>query len=271
MQFEVPVQTIHLSESEKRFIIENFNSMGRKDLLESINRTRIRKLSMNTLKIRAYHLGVFKTTGKYFKEHNERPVSQDKLYSKDRWLIKREFRKGTPLVNILAVVNMGKDIKVTMDELKKHIEENVSTIDPKSNKKYEFSLEELEYIKQHAGRISVQKIADHLNLTRSRKIASSVVLRRHMVGMGLSVNGRHLNPKSTPNPKRLTNKFSEAEDRFIRDNYQVMTKNQMAAHINSQRPEGSIIVTWAMIDHYTQRNGLIRNWAFKKQIPSDNG
>ena len=122
MQIEVPVQTIHLSEAEEKFISENFESMSRKDLLESINRTRVRKMSMNTLKIRAYHLGVFKTTSMYYKEHNERPVSHDKLHNNDRWLIKREFRKGTPLENILAVVNMGKDIKVTMDELKKHIE-----------------------------------------------------------------------------------------------------------------------------------------------------
>ena len=271
MQIEVPVQTIHLTESEERFIIENFASMRRKDLLESINRTRIRKMSMNTLKIRAYHLGVYETTSAYFKEHNERPVSHDKMYSKDHWLIKREFRKGTPLVNILAAVNMGKDIKVTMDELKKYIEEDVTTVDPKCNKKYEFYPEEVEYIKQHAGRISVQKIANHLNLTRSRKIASSAVLRRYMIGMGLPVNGRQLRPKSTPKPKRITNKFSEAEDRFIRDNYQGMTKNKMATHINSLRHEGSIIVTWAMIDHYTRRNGLIRNWAFKKQTPADNG
>lgn len=271
MQVEVPVQTIHLSESEKRFIVDNFDSMRRKDLLESINRTRIRKMSMNTLKIRAYHLGVFKTTGKYFKEHTERPVSNDKLYNADRWFIKREFRKGTPLVNILAVVNMGKDIKVTMDELKKHIEDNVTTVDPKSNKKYKFSPEELEFIKQNAGNMSVQSIVDHLNFTRSRKIASSAVLRRYIVGMDLPINRRKLNIESEPAPKRIANMFSDSEDRFILDNYQTMTKNQMAGHINSLRPEGSIKVTWAMIDHFTQRHGLIRNWAFKKQTHSDNG
>ncbi len=243
-----------LTDSERLFIKENWNTMGRQDLLDCINSKRARKISMNTLKIRAYHLGVFETTSAYYAKYSERPAT---LTVKDKALIRKEYRNGKPIRLILLAVNLKKDTEITECQITEYINHYVIAVDPKSNEKYSFSESEVQFIRQNAGKISVQKIIDHLNQGRQRKIASTDVLMRYMRLWNLPTNSRKPG-KKVKKERRIHNRFSAAEESFIFDNYKSLSQQRLANHINSLRRHDDIVVTRCMIEKYLYKHDLLK-------------
>lgn len=241
-----------LTDSERLFIKENWSTMGRQDLLNCINSKRARKISMNTLKIRAYHLGVFETTSAYYAKYSERPAT---LTVKDKALIRKEYRNGKPIRLILLAINLKKDTEITECQVTEYINHYVIAVDPKSNKKYSFSEFEVQFIRQNAGRIPVQKIIDHLNQGRQRKIASTDVLMRYMRLWNLPTNSQKPG-KKVKKEKRIHNRFSAAEESFIFDNHKRLTQQGLADNINSKRRESDTVVTRCMIEKYLYKHEL---------------
>ncbi|MBN2814833.1 MAG: hypothetical protein JXQ80_12200 [Bacteroidales bacterium] len=178
---EAPNRFTYLSAEEKQFIAENWDVMGRTELLNAINQKRARKIGMNKMKCVAFRLGVFKSDSSWF-NRGEREFGQGKLTVKDRWFIKKQYRHGTPQETILKLVNMSKDVKVSFRELQHYIDTYVIPI-RQTSVPHTFNESELKYISDNVGKISWQAMADELNKTRDRKISGQALSYRVHKGL----------------------------------------------------------------------------------------
>jgi hypothetical protein len=158
--------------------------MRRIDVLHAINKGRVRKIGYNKMICTAIRLGIFETDSKNFNKP-ERAVSVDKLTYRDRDLIKQQYKKGTSTDRILTVINSTKDIKISVLELDKFINDNVLSIN-KTKKQTIFSDQERHYITKNTGK-SIFHLAFELNKSRNVKVSPSAV-KRYMIKEGLFDN-----------------------------------------------------------------------------------
>jgi hypothetical protein len=181
MKIELPNKFTHLSDYEKLLIRENWDKMRRIDLLAMINKNRARKISMNKMKCVAYKMGIFKTKSKWF-NHNERMISEDKLTCNDRNTISKLYKQKIQIIKILDIINATKDIKISEEELEKHINTYINR--KKSYRLISFTNDEIEFIKKNRNQLSCRLIAHELNKNREIKITGQTI-SNHLKRMNL--------------------------------------------------------------------------------------
>lgn len=168
----------HLSDPEIDLVKENWSILSRDELLEELNCGRIRKISRQRLYSIAFQLGIHKSKKTHW--YNERKgshISPDKLTCVDRILIKRMYKTGMALLDILNFVNMKKDIKISMDELESWVTDNIINMQKIKGAGHvtAFSEGDTEFIIQNLAKLSHFTICVELNKSRKIKIHQSAV------------------------------------------------------------------------------------------------
>lgn len=179
MQIELPNKITYLSDEHKQFIRDNWGLLPADDIRRAINSERpaVRSISLTRVYVEAKRLGVFKSNSKRLLRPERKML--DKLTLKDKYFVKREYKQGTSIDNMLTIINAAKDIKVTSDELSDFIENEVKNTLTGHSSSLNFTIEEDILIINLAKSMSFYRISLHLNKNRSVKMSFNSVKRRY--------------------------------------------------------------------------------------------
>jgi hypothetical protein len=162
-----------LTLDELQFIKDNWEVLGREELLHMLNKNRDSKIGRYKLKCAAIELGLFTSESKYYIRKKPEAL-KDALTCWDRNYIRKSFRLNHDVGDILSIVNMRKDHKISIAIIEKFIQEEILTVN-KSNKPIEFSAEELKFLEENAKNMSCRLMAIELNKNRQIKMTGQTL------------------------------------------------------------------------------------------------